>query len=100
MAVIESLDVLLGVDVEHLECGLVLDSSEAIVMAVEENMGVAFVPTVTAERCMTWGHIKAVSVEGMTITHWLYLVDNANRSCMLAVNAFWELMSKSCNTLR
>ena len=93
MAVIESLDAL-GVDVEHLECGLVLDSSEAIVMAVEENMGVAFVPTVTAERCMTWGHIKAVSVEGMTITHWLYLVDNANRSRTPAANAFWSYVEE------
>ncbi|MCA9870865.1 MAG: LysR family transcriptional regulator, partial [Anaerolineae bacterium] len=55
MAVIESLDTL-GVDIDHLECVLVLDNSEAIVMAVEENLGVAFVPLVTAERCMTWGH--------------------------------------------
>lgn len=93
MAVIESLDAL-GIDVEHLECVLVLDNSEAIVMAVEEKMGVAFVPMVTAERCMTWGHIVPVAIEGMTITRWLYLVDNTNRSHTPAVNAFWSYVEE------
>jgi len=72
----------------------VLDSSEAIVVAVEENMGVAFVPTVTAERCMTWGRIRTVPVDGLAITRWLYLVDNTNRLRTPPANAFWSYVEE------
>lgn len=93
LAVVESLDTL-GVHVEHLTCGLVLDNSEALVMAVEEDLGVAFVPMLAAERGMAGGRIRSVAVEGMAVARWLYLVDNADRPRPPAVHAFWSYIEE------
>ena len=88
MTLIETLDQV-GVDYDRMEVVLVLDNSEAILMAVEEHIGLSFVPKVTVQRHLPMGKIKIVEIEGVTMKRWLYLVDDSQVAHSPASNAFW-----------
>jgi DNA-binding transcriptional LysR family regulator len=93
MTLIDTLDQF-GVDYDRLETVLVLDNSEAILMAVEEHIGLGFVPKVTAQRHLTASRIKIVEIDGVAMKRWLYLVDNAQVAHSPAANAFWAFMDE------
>lgn len=93
MAVVEALDQV-GIDVERLERVLTLGNSEAIIMAVEEGIGLGFVPRVAAERCLALGRIRVVELEGLVIRRWLYIAYNGMRAKTPALNAFCEFMEE------
>ena len=87
MTLIETLDQV-GVDYDRMEVVLVLDNSEAILMAVEEHIGLSFVPKVTVQRHLPMGKIKIVEIEGVTMKRWLYLVEDSQVAHSPASNAF------------
>lgn len=91
MTLVETLDQV-GVDYDRLETVLVLDNSEAILMAVEEHIGLGFVPRVTVERAFSMGRLKIVDIEGVSMKRWLYLVDNSQITHSPAANAFWAFV--------
>ncbi len=93
MAVVEALDEV-GIDVERLERVLTLGNSEAIIMAVEEGIGLGFVPRVAAERCLALGRIAVVQLEGVNMRRWLYIAYNGMRAKTPALNAFCEFMEE------
>ncbi len=91
LALKEALDQV-GVDVEQLERVLTLWNSEAIIMAVEEGIGLGFVPRVAAERCAALGRVKIIQLEGLAMKRWLYLAYNSSRPKTPALHAFCEFM--------
>jgi len=60
----------------ELQTVMTLGNSEAIIMAVEEGIGVGFVPRLSASRCLHAGKIKVVPIEGVTMTHTIWLAEN------------------------
>jgi len=94
MTLIETLDQV-GVDYDRLETVLVLDNSEAILIAVEEHIGLGFVPQVTAPRHLAMGTIQIVEIDGVSMKRWLYLVDNSQLAHSPAANAFWTFVDET-----
>ena len=92
-AVVEALDQA-GIDVERLNRVLTLSNSEAIIMAVEEGIGLGFVPRVAAERCLAQGRIRVLTVDGVSIRRRLYIAHNSMRAKPPALNAFCEFMEE------
>jgi DNA-binding transcriptional LysR family regulator len=93
MALVEGLDQV-GVDVDRLETVLVVGNSEAILLAVEEGIGLGFVPRVAAKRCTALGRVKIVPLEGLSMTRWLYIAYNLALPQTPAQRAFWEFMQE------
>ena len=83
-----------GVEVGRLETVLTLENSEAIILAVEEGIGLGFVPCIAARRCVALGGIKALQIEGLSMTRWLYLVRNEALLQRPALHAFWRFLDK------
>jgi DNA-binding transcriptional LysR family regulator len=80
---------------DMLNVAMVLGNAEAIGMAVEESLGVAFVSRLAAARGIALGRIVEVAVEGMELTRNLYLVRNRRLPLTLAQAKFWEFASHS-----
>jgi len=53
-----------------------LGNSEAIIMAVEEGIGVGFVARLAAERCVQGGKVCIVPIEDVTMTHTIWMAEN------------------------
>lgn len=86
-ALVEGLDQI-GIDVDQLETVLVLDNSEAIVMAVEEKIGLAFVSRMTVERYGAKDRVKIVPVRGLQMMRLLYLVNTSQVPQPTTLGAF------------
>ncbi len=84
-----------GVEVDRLERVLTVENSEAILMAVEEGIGLGFVPCIAARRCLAMGRIQRVQVTGVMMTRWLYLAQNISRPQGPALHAFWRFMEEA-----
>jgi DNA-binding transcriptional LysR family regulator len=84
---------------EMLNVAMVLGNAEAIGMAVEEELGVAFVSRLAAVRGIALGRIVEVTVDGMELTRNLYLVRNRRLPLSLAQAKFWEFASQPKNYL-
>lgn len=91
MAVKEALD-LVGMDVEQLETVLTLGNSEAVIMAVEEGIGLGFVSRVAAERCVALGRVRILPIEGVTMKRWLYLAYSSGLPNTPALHAFCQFL--------
>lgn len=92
-ALLEGLDQV-GIDLDRLETVLILDNSEAITMAVEEGIGLGFVPRVAAERSEAWGKLRVVDIDGVSMKRWIYLIENTHMPQTPALNAFWSFVDK------
>ena len=80
----------------HSDAGRVKKENEdAILMAVEEQIGLGFVPKVTVQRYLPMGMLKIVEIEGVSMKRWLYLVDNSQAAHSPAANAFWAYVDES-----
>jgi len=61
---------------DMLKIAMVLGNTEAVVLAVGEGIGVAFVSRLAAQRDLDIGRVVAVEVEGMDLKREIYLVRN------------------------
>jgi DNA-binding transcriptional LysR family regulator len=77
---------------DMLNVAMVLGNAEAIEMAVEEGLGIAFISRLAAARGLALGRIVEVSVEGMNLTRSIYLVRNRRQSFTRAQSKFWEFV--------
>jgi len=80
---------------DMLNISMVLGNAEAIVMAVEEGLGVAFISRLAASRCLTAGRVVEVKVEGMTLQHNIYLARSRRFPATRAQSEFWDFVSES-----
>jgi DNA-binding transcriptional LysR family regulator len=80
---------------DMLNVAMVLGNAEAIEMAVEEGLGIAFVSRLAAARGLALGKVVEVSVEGMDLTRNLYILRNRKQSCTRAQEKLWEFVAET-----
>lgn len=83
-----------GIDVEMLDRVMTLGNSEAIVMAVEEGIGLGFVPKAAAARCASLGKVKVVPVEGVVLKQQLYIAYSTAFPQTPLLKAFWTFLEE------
>jgi DNA-binding transcriptional LysR family regulator len=86
-----------GLNIDDLNIVLELGNSEAICMAVEEGMGVAFVSRLVAQRGMDLGKIKEVRVAGLTFERKVYIAYSHRHPATRAQTEFWEFIQEPEN---
>jgi DNA-binding transcriptional LysR family regulator len=67
-----------------------MGNAEAIRMAVQERIGVAFVSVLVAREAHEAGNVAIVPVDGLDITKTLYMIRNPQRPATRAQTAFWD----------
>jgi DNA-binding transcriptional LysR family regulator len=80
---------------EMLNIAMVLGNAEAICVAVEEELGIAFVSRLAAERGIALGRLVEVSIEGMELSRNIYLARNRRQPLTRAQAKFWEYVNLS-----
>lgn len=80
---------------EMLNIAMVLGNAEAICVAVEEELGIAFASRLAAARGIALGRLVEVSVEGMDLSRNIYLARNRRQSLTRAQAKFWEYVNLS-----
>ena len=78
---------------EMLNVAMELGNAEAICMAVEEKIGVAFVSRLAAARGLELGNIKEVEVDGMTLGRSISMVRNNRIPPTRAQIEFWDFVN-------
>ncbi len=79
-----------GLNIADLRVAMTLGNAEAIEMAVEAGLGVAFVSRFVARRGVMLGRIAEVPVEEMTLTRLIYMVRHVRRAAAPPQQAFWD----------
>lgn len=89
---------------DMLNVVMVLGNAEAIEMAVEEGIGVAFLSRLAAQRGLECGRVVEVEVKGMPLSRDLFLARNRRYPCTRAEAEFWNFtgstesgLEKLCN---
>jgi LysR family transcriptional regulator, transcriptional activator of the cysJI operon len=77
---------------DMLNVAMTLGNAEAIEMAVEEDLGIAFVSRLAASRGLELGRIVEVEVEGMPLQRKLYVARNRRYPPTRAQAGFWEFI--------
>jgi DNA-binding transcriptional LysR family regulator len=80
---------------DMLNVAMVLGNAEAIEMAVEEGLGIAFVSRLAASRGIALGRVVEVAIEGMELTRNIYLARNRRLLLTRAQENFWEFVIRS-----
>jgi DNA-binding transcriptional LysR family regulator len=75
---------------DMLNVAMVLGNTEAIAMAVEEGIGVAFVSRLAASRVLPGGRIAEIHVEGMELSRKIYMARSLRRPATRARLEFWN----------
>ena len=78
-----------------LKIGMVLGNSEAIVMAVEEGIGVAFISRLVAARSLELGRVMEVRVTGMELSRKIYMARNRRIPPTKAQACFWNFVTQA-----
>lgn len=80
---------------DMLNVAMVLGNAEAIEMAVEESLGIAFISRLAAARGLALGRIVEVQVEGMSLKRDISLARNRRFPATRAQAEFWEFVTAS-----
>lgn len=80
---------------DMLNIAMVLGNAEAIVMAVGEGIGVAFVSRLAALRDLELGNVVEVTVNGMSLRRNLFMVRNRRLPATRAQVEFWNFVSET-----
>lgn len=86
-----------GITPDQLNIVMELGNAEAIEMAVEEGIGVAFVSRLAARRGLELGRITEVEVEDVALRRSIYMACHSRRSGTTAQRAFWEFVHEPRN---
>jgi DNA-binding transcriptional LysR family regulator len=90
-----------NIGIRNLNVVMYLGNSEAIRMAVQEGIGVAFVSALVAAEGLRSGAVRVVEVEGLDMSQRLYIARHTGRPATSAQTAFWEFaFSPENETLR
>jgi DNA-binding transcriptional LysR family regulator len=77
---------------DMLNVAMTLGNAEAIEMAVEEGIGIAFVSRLAASRGLELGRVVEVEVEGMSLQRKIYLARNRRYPPSRAQSEFWAFV--------
>jgi DNA-binding transcriptional LysR family regulator len=84
-----------GIMPDMLNTVMELGNAEAIEMAVEEGIGIAFVSELVAARGLALGRIKQVEVQGLNIIQRIYLYRHVGSVFTRAEARFWEFVQEN-----
>jgi DNA-binding transcriptional LysR family regulator len=79
-----------GITPDMLNVTMELGNPEAIEMAVERGVGIAFVSEMIAARGLALGRIKKVELQGMDLHRTVHMARHVNYPFTRAQNLFWE----------
>ena len=80
---------------DMLSISMVLGNAEAIEMAVEEGLGVAFVSKLAAARGLALGRVIEIEVDGMSLRRGIYLARNRRFPTTRAQGEFWDFVKQA-----
>ncbi len=86
-----------GITLDMLNPIMEIGNAEAIAMAVEEGIGIAFVSELAAARGLELGRIKQVEVEGLDLRRMIYLARNTRHPLTRAQERFWTFVAGQHN---
>ena len=86
-----------GLEVADLNLVMEIGNSEAISMAVEEGIGVAFVSRAVARRGIALGKLKEVSVAGFTLQREVFIAYSHRHPATRAQTEFWDFVQEPEN---
>jgi DNA-binding transcriptional LysR family regulator len=75
---------------DMLNITMELGNAEAIEMAVEHGVGIAFVSEMVAARGLALGRVSKVEIEGLDLHRTVYMARNIHRPFTRAQSLFWE----------
>jgi DNA-binding transcriptional LysR family regulator len=81
-----------GITEDMLNIAMVLGNAEAISMAVEEGIGVAFISRLSARRGLEVGNLVEIAVTHMCLTRKLFMARNTAIPATRAQTAFWDFV--------
>ena len=84
---------------DDLNVIMTLGTSQAISIAVQEGIGVAFLTRMAADDAVRRGDIVQVQVNGMEISQDVWVGRNVHHPATRAQNAFWEFVNDPENEL-
>jgi DNA-binding transcriptional LysR family regulator len=79
-----------GITPDMLDVTMELGNPEAIEMAVERGVGIAFVSEMVAARGLALGRIKKVEVQGLDLHRTVYISRHVNYPFTRAQSLFWD----------
>lgn len=82
-----------GISLDMLNVAMELGNAEAIEMAVEQGIGIAFISRLAAARGLELGYISRVAVEGMSLVRDVYLTRSKRTKPTRAQLEFWNFIS-------
>jgi DNA-binding transcriptional LysR family regulator len=80
---------------DMLNVAMELGNAEAIEMAVEQGIGIAYLSRLAAQRGLELGYISEVPVQGMELVRDIYLARCTRTSATRAQVKFWEFVKDS-----
>ncbi|MFC1976395.1 LysR substrate-binding domain-containing protein, partial [Chloroflexota bacterium] len=86
-----------GLSPNDLNVVMEIGNSEAISMAVEEEIGVAFVSRMVAQRAIKLGKIKEVRVAGLSFKREVYIAHSHRHPATRAQTEFWNFVQEPEN---
>lgn len=87
-----------GITLDMLNVAMTLGNAEAIEMAVEEGLGIAFISKLAAWRGLELGRIVEVEVVGLSLNRPLSMVRNLRLPMSRPQAEFWEFMCRQFMT--
>lgn len=81
-----------GITPDMLNIAMELGNAEAIVMAVEENIGIAFISHLAAMRSLNLGNVVKVNVKGLELHRTISIAQNERYPATRAQQEFWEFL--------
>jgi DNA-binding transcriptional LysR family regulator len=81
-----------GISLDQLQVTMVVESAEAITMAVEHRLGLAFISRLAARHGLQTGHLVEVPVKGLLLERPLYITRNSNQAKTTAQSQFWDFV--------
>lgn len=79
---------------DMLKVAMVLGNAEAIAMAVEEGIGIAFVSRLAAAHSLATGRLVEVEVAGMKLTRKISMARNLRIPASRPQQEFWDFVSR------
>jgi len=83
-----------GISADMLNVAMILGNAEAICMAVEEGIGVAFISRLAAGRSLELGSLVEVRVEKLNLNREIYMARNIKIPYTRAQSYFWDYVMR------
>ncbi len=80
------------ISVDELHTVITVGNSEAIILAVEEGIGVGFVPKLAAQRCIGLGNIRIIPIADTFMSYTIWMAENTMQPATAAQLHFLKLL--------